>query len=200
MAYIPIPTRTTEDPNSAADINQLQDNIDYLNTKVAPPFTVDYTPYALHDPETGAPEITTFDLAGSHVEVAWYANWETLYSQFIAPGNLDPDGNMTVIIEGLARVPASGSYVSFAINVNHSTPGEPFPAEYIEFDFGDVSVNAGGLPSGMFDEISLTIPIASTGVLSGDQVFFDLWRMPASHDSLSGDYGVTGLRIMLDRG
>lgn len=199
MAFVTIPTRTSSDPNSSADINQLMDNDTYLYANIggggATQF--DFKPGDFYFPSSNPAPLDTD--SGSNGTIKRYlfdaSTEEFIESIFILPDSIN-SGDVTFEVYGYPVTAGAAPNNVVVLNLYHSAiaSGESWDSGYTS----EASIATCDTTQDVISRFTWTETMSNLGWTASDQVRIRLSRAStAGSDTLVGDFGVTHFRIVL---
>ena len=185
-----LPTRTSSDPNAAADINSLQSQITALSGGSGLT-QFDFKPGDLYFPTSNPAPLDTD--TGTNGSIKRYlfddSTDESVEGVFLIPSSWSTSGTMSIDMVGYPVTAAANDIV---MDFQYSTraEGESWDAAY-------TSATSAFTCSATTDILKVhTISVAKSAFTANDQVRFKVVRdADNGNDTLVGDWGMTSLRM-----
>jgi hypothetical protein len=185
----PLPTRTSSDPNSSADVNALSSAIGQLTgIKEFPAGSFDY-------PVANPAPLDTDIINGDKVLRHLFDDTteESVLNTFIVPDRAENADTITFNIFGYASTWVTGKNVEFKFYHQPAADDEDLSAAFSNIESGDLALNTTG--QDYQDILTFSETLSNLGWTAGDKIRFKLSRIQASANDLSGDYGLTLFEI-----
>jgi hypothetical protein len=216
MAYSQVPNRSTGEKIPAADVNQLQDNIEALkggDGGTAPTTNVEALALLATKEHNPVFEAGNFDYPSSNAaprevinsatitNVKLYGQAfddttnETVEQQFEVPSDVGT-GNVTFYARGIAETAATAN-VEFDFAHSFANDDEDADVAYSNENSGPRAINT---TQDDYTYFSWSNSVAALGWSAGDSVKFQLTRLASGgNDTLSGDFYITRFWIDIPR-